>query len=161
LQTGQLAIQSAVLLTSRSPVACKQPGCFIAPTFFQRSQSKHGAVSSNRELLEKRCAYATIDAMILPKFSIRAMLIATAVFAVLSLVLAQAVRGEATTAIAFLLGIGSIAVAMGLYFWAFGVAWACAWLLRNVAGAGKAPVVGSPFADARPPKQIIAPVDPE
>lgn len=99
--------------------------------------------------------------MILPKFSIRAMLLATAVFAVLSLVLAQAVRGEAMAAIAFLVGAGSIVLAFGLYCWAFAAAWACAWLVRSVAGFGKAPRVGSPFANAGPPKQIITPVDPD
>jgi hypothetical protein len=99
--------------------------------------------------------------MILPKFSIRAMLIATAVFAVLSLVLAQAVRGEATAAIAFLIGASSIVVAFALYAWAFAAAWACSALLRSIGLIGKPVEVRSPFADAGLPKQIIAPVDPE
>lgn len=99
--------------------------------------------------------------MILPKFSIRAMLVATAAFAVLSLVLAQAVRGEATAAIAFLVGAGSIVLAFGFYCWTFAAAWACAWLVRAILETGRPPPVGSPFADAGPPKQIITPVDPE
>jgi len=98
--------------------------------------------------------------MILPKFSIRALLIATAVFAVLSLVLAQAVRGEAAAAIAFLMGAGSIAIAFGLYFWAFAAAWLCNATLRFLSGGTKT-VAGSPFADAGLPKQILPPVEPE
>ena len=98
--------------------------------------------------------------MLLPKFSIRAMLIATAAFAVLSLVLAQAVRGEAAAAVAFLIGVGSIVLAFGLYCWAFAAAWACGALLKSVSGGTQAKV-GSPFADAGPPKQIITPIDPD
>jgi len=102
----------------------------------------------------------TIVAMILPKFSIRTMLFGTAIFAVLSLVLAQAVRGEATAAIAFLIGISTIAVAFVLYFWAFAAAWLFNAAIRLLSG-GKKPTAGSPFADAGLPQQIVPPVEPE
>lgn len=99
--------------------------------------------------------------MLVPKFTIRGMLIATAVFAVFSLVLAQAVRGNAASAVGFTVAAASVVLAFGLYCWAFAAAWACSSLLRLMTGSGKGPPVRSPFADAGPPKQIIAPVDPD
>lgn len=99
--------------------------------------------------------------MLIPKFSLRTMLIATAVCAVLSLVLAQAVRGETKTAAAFLFGLGSIGLAFVLYFWTFAMAFLVAWLVRSISEPWKAPVVSSPFSDAGPPKQIITPAEPE
>ncbi len=99
--------------------------------------------------------------MLVPKFTIRGMLLATAAFAVLSLVLAQAVRGEAAAAVAFLVAAGSVTLAFGFYAWAFAAAWACSTLLRAITGADRTPPVSSPFADAGPPKQIITPVDPD
>lgn len=98
--------------------------------------------------------------MILPKFSLRTLLIGTAVCGVLSLVLAQAIRGEADAALAFLLAAGSVALAFALYAWAFAAAWGVAKLTRSLA-QGKQPVATSPFADAGPPKQIVTPVDPD
>ncbi len=106
-------------------------------------------------------AYETIEAMILPKFSLRTLLIATAVCGVLSLVLAQAVRGEAAIAIAFLVAAGSVVLAFGLYCWAFAAAWGVSWLSRSLGTRNKGQLVTSPFADAGPPKQIVTPVDPE
>jgi hypothetical protein len=112
-------------------------------------------------LLANAPAFERIDTMLIPKFSLRTLLIATAGVAVLSLILAQAVRGEATAAIAFVIALASVVIAFLFYVWTFAAAWMCHTVARLVMPGSKTPVVSSPFADARLPKQIVAPVDPE
>jgi hypothetical protein len=114
-----------------------------------------------RVLLANAQPFERIEAMLIPKFSLRTLLIATAGVAVLSLVLAQAVRGEATAAIAFVIALASVVIAFSFYVWTFAAAWMYHALAKVVMPGSKAPVVTSPFADARLPKQIVAPVDPE
>jgi hypothetical protein len=98
--------------------------------------------------------------MLIPRFSLRWMLLATAVVAGLSLVLAQAARGT-EWASGFLVAIGSVLLVFGLYGWTFGFAWVIAWAMRQIGLKFRPPVARSPFADAGPPRQIVTPIEPE
>lgn len=94
--------------------------------------------------------------MLIPRFSIRALLIATAVCAVFSLVIAGAVRGQpwaiATTA-------GAFSLAALLVF--HPVVYAIAALIAGVRKQSEPPPPGqSPFATAGPPRQILPPAPP-
>lgn len=94
--------------------------------------------------------------MLIPRFSLRALLIATAVCAVFSLVLAGAVRGQ-PWAIGMTAGLGSLVVVFLLHPLAFAVAS----VLASLRGQVTPPPVGtSPFASAGPPRQIIPPQPP-
>jgi hypothetical protein len=98
--------------------------------------------------------------MLIPRFSLRWMLLATAVVAGLSLVLSQAVRG-ADWATALLAALCAVLAVFALYGWTFGFAWVLAWVGRRLRAKYRPPVARSPFADAGPPRQIVAPVEPE
>ena len=96
--------------------------------------------------------------MLIPRFTIRALLLVMTVSGFLSLFLAAAVRGR-VWAIAASVGVASLLLAFLGYALAFGVAYvvaATAGLLRGI-GAGPA----TPFATAEPPPQILPPDEPE
>lgn len=95
--------------------------------------------------------------MLVPRFSLRWMLAATVVGAALAWIVSLAVRGS-LWAIAVSLAIGSVPAMFLLYAIVFVTAFFMARSLRR----NRARDVGStPFADAGPPPQLIAPRDPE
>ena len=94
--------------------------------------------------------------MLIPRFSLRALLIATAVCAVFSLVLAGAVRGQ-PWAIGMTAALGAFLAVMLLHPLAFGLALVASSLRVKVTPP---PAGTSPFASSGPPRQIIAPSPP-
>lgn len=94
--------------------------------------------------------------MLIPRFSLRALLIATAACAVFSLVIASAVRGQAW-AIGVTAGLAGLASMLFFHPLAFAVAA----VLSAVRRQSTPPPAGtSPFATAGPPRQIISPRPP-
>jgi hypothetical protein len=88
--------------------------------------------------------------MLLPQFSLRSILVATAVCGIVSLVGAAALRGApwAAAVIIAIAAVGAILVVHGLMFFVV-------WLLSLVTPGARSPVVGhSPFAQTT----VAAPV---
>jgi hypothetical protein len=94
--------------------------------------------------------------MLIPRFSLRALLIATAVCAVFSLVIAGAVRGQ-SWAIGVTAGFAALVAVMLLHPLAFGLALILSSLRVKVTPP---PAGASPFATSGPPRQIIPPAPP-
>lgn len=94
--------------------------------------------------------------MVIPRFSLRSLLIATAVCAVFSLVIAGAVRGQ-PWAIGMTAAFAALLAVMLLHPLAF----AFASVLASLRGQLNPPPPGaSPFATSGPPKQIVPPSPP-
>lgn len=95
--------------------------------------------------------------MLIPRYTIRWLLLATTVCGVFSAVLACAFRGQ-VWAMAVGLGVVSLAVAFLLYGVLFGGAYvvAACWGLLLPRPRGS-----DPFATAGPPPQILPPEEPE
>jgi uncharacterized membrane protein len=90
--------------------------------------------------------------MVLPRFSLRFLLLLTAVFAVASLVFAEAYQGRAW-AIAFTL---TMLAAAGLLVFHASVFW-IATGMRLLFGLIQSPEASSPFAVTPGVKQVVAP----
>lgn len=95
--------------------------------------------------------------MLIPRFTIRWLLGMMVVAGVISLVLAQAVRGDAW-AIGTVIGIQSLVLVFFAHACVFAVAWLFAQIRKGLQGEIKAT---SPFASAGPPAQLIPPTNPE
>ncbi|QDU25714.1 hypothetical protein ETAA8_07840 [Anatilimnocola aggregata] len=128
--------------------------------------------------------------MLIPRFTIKIMLIVTTVAAVISYVMAQALKGGFAGiflserfagrrmgpgnvqgsefaqsagepwAAALIFALGGI----GLIFVLFILFWAAAWILEQTFGhllRSPAPAGGNPFASAGPPRQVVPPTDPQ
>jgi hypothetical protein len=94
--------------------------------------------------------------MLIPRFSLRSLLIATAVCAVFSLVIAGAVRGQ-PWAVGMTAGFAALLAVMLLHPLAFGLAA----ILASLRVKAMPPPAGtSPFATSGPPRQIIPPSPP-
>ncbi len=96
--------------------------------------------------------------VLIPRFTIRGLLLLMTVSSFVSLILTFAVRGRAW-AIAVSAGIAGLLLALVGYAFVFGVAYVVAFtagLLRGNAGGPS-----TPFATAEPPPQIIPPDEPE
>ena len=94
--------------------------------------------------------------MLIPKFTIRWLLLLMSVCSVFFLVFNFAVRGQ-QWAIAISLAVAGMVVT----FLAYGVFFGLAYILASLFGAVRPrPPGGSPFA-AGPPPQILPPVEPE
>lgn len=96
--------------------------------------------------------------MLIPRFTIRGLLLLMTVSSFISLVLTFAVRGR-LWAIAVSVGIASLLLAFLSYAFVFGVAYAVATAANLLRGAAAGP--STPFATAEPPPQIIPPDEPE
>jgi hypothetical protein len=95
--------------------------------------------------------------MLIPRFTIRGLLILTTVCAVHAFVGGLAVRGHAW-ATAVCLAVGSVVVA----FLCYGAFFGLAYVIASVMGLFRIEMRGrSPFATAEPPPQIIPPEEPE
>ena len=94
--------------------------------------------------------------MLIPRFSIRWLLIVTAVFAAFFFLVSVAVRGE-PWAIAVSVALGSLALLVVIHAGFFLVAW----LIAEMIGLAWRPQQPeSPFATEKPPPQIVPPTDP-
>lgn len=98
--------------------------------------------------------------MLIPRFTLRWLLLLTTVCGGLSLVLSYALQGR-EWAIAFSLALGAIPLLLLLHALAFVGAWMFSQIYGSVAGMFATPQGASPFASAGPPKQIIPPAEPE
>jgi len=96
--------------------------------------------------------------VLIPRFTIRGLLLLMTVSGVLSLVLAYAVRGR-VWAIAASVGVASLLLAFLGYAFAFGVASVVAATAGLLRGTDAGPA--TPFATAEPPPQILPPDQPE
>lgn len=97
------------------------------------------------------------DEMLIPRFSIRLMLVLTTVFAVFFMVMSFAGRGS-NAAAAVVSGVLTIGIAFAVYALLFSAAYALARLVR-LTRPSEPP--SSPFAADRLPPQVIPPQDPE
>lgn len=94
--------------------------------------------------------------MIIPRFTIKTLLGLMVLAAFMSLILAQAVRGQ-SWAIGVCVGLVSLFVALAAHSLVFAIAWVLAQARRLLDTSPKA---RSPFASAGPPPQIIPPSAP-
>jgi hypothetical protein len=95
--------------------------------------------------------------MLIPRFTIRWLLMLTTVCAVFFAMVALALRGH-FWALGMSLGVGSLIFTFACYGGVFGVAY----VLASLAAASRRPPSGgTPFATAAPPPQIIPPEEPE
>jgi hypothetical protein len=91
--------------------------------------------------------------MLVPRFTIRWLLLLTTVSAVFFLVVTHAVRGDAW-AVAVSLAVANLMVAFLVYGAVFGTAWLVASAPRRAGGRS---ATGTPSATAELPLQIIPP----
>jgi hypothetical protein len=94
--------------------------------------------------------------MLIPRFTIKILLILTAVAAVLALVLREAAVGHQAWAIAVCTLLGSLAAVFLLFI----LFWSLAWIWDQTFGQAfrnQPPQGGNPFASAGPPRQLVPP----
>ena len=95
--------------------------------------------------------------MLIPRFSIRWMLVLTALFAVFFLAMSFAGSGSHAAA-AVVVSVFAVAITFGLYGLLFGLAYGLARIVRLTRPATQP---SSPFASDKLPPQVIPPHDPE
>lgn len=98
--------------------------------------------------------------MVIPRFTIKILLIVTAIAAVFALVLRAAVLNKEPWAIALCTTLAGVVVVFFLYI----LIWSAAWIWDQTLGQAfvpQAPLGGNPFASAGPPRQIIKPIEPQ
>ena len=98
--------------------------------------------------------------MLIPRFTLRWLLLLTTVCGGLSLVLSYAMQGR-EWAIAVSLALGAVPLLFLLHALAFAVAWGFAQVANAIGGMAYKPKGVSPFATAGPPRQILPPAEPE
>jgi hypothetical protein len=101
-------------------------------------------------MLASAALCATIDAMLIPRFTLRWLLGLTTLCAGVSLIISMAVRGDAW-AIGMVSGLAAAGVVATLFVFAFLVAWLLAQIERAVFGGGP-PEGVSPFASSKLPE---------
>jgi antibiotic biosynthesis monooxygenase (ABM) superfamily enzyme len=95
--------------------------------------------------------------MLIPRFTLRWLMLLITVISVFCVIVAQAFRGHA-----WALGISLAAASLMLAFLTYGVFFCLAASLAALWGLHRQDVgVASPFATVEPPPQIIPPEDPE
>jgi Na+-driven multidrug efflux pump len=95
--------------------------------------------------------------MLIPRFTIRTLLVLTTVCSVLAFVGGLAVRGQAW-ATAVSVAVGSLVLTLLCYGTFFGLAFVIASLHGALRAKSRG---GTPFATVEPPPQIIPPEEPE
>jgi hypothetical protein len=95
--------------------------------------------------------------MLIPKFSLRSLLLLMALVGAVSLVISMAVQGQAW-AIAVSAALAGLVATFALFVMFFLLAAPMALLVESLGGR---PVPASPFATQQPPPQIIPPQEPE
>jgi hypothetical protein len=107
--------------------------------------------------IEKKLPYAIIEAMLIPRFTIRWLLSLTTVAAVFSLVVHLALQGRA-----WAIAVSVTAASLALAFFLYAVFFAVAYLAASFQGLFRGrPTDGSPFATAEPPPQLVPPQEPD
>ena len=96
--------------------------------------------------------------VLIPRFTIRGLLLLMTASSFVSLILTFAVRGR-VWAIAVSVGIAGLLLAFVGYAFVFGVAYVVAFTAGLLRGTAAGP--STPFATAEPPPQIIPPDEPE
>ena len=104
-----------------------------------------------------RVAPARIQPMLIPRFTLRWLLGLMVAAGLVSLVLAQAVHGQAW-AVGVVIGLSSLALVFAAHAWVFVVAWLFAQIRKLLVGQPRAT---SPFATAGPPPQMVPPTTPD
>lgn len=95
--------------------------------------------------------------MLIPRFTLRWLMLLITVISVFCVIVAQAFRGHA-----WAMGVSLAVASLLLSFLIYGALFCLAYLLASVRGSARTPVgVASPFATVEPPPQIIPPEDPE
>ena len=95
--------------------------------------------------------------MLIPRFTLRWLMLLMAVSGVFFLIVAQAVRGQA-----WAMGVSLAGAGLLLSFLVYGALFGLAYLLASVLGLFRQPVpVSTPFATTQPPVQMVPPEDPE
>ncbi len=117
----------------------------------------HIFVANRSTPLSSTVPSGTIRSMLIPRLTIRGILIAMIGFGFLSVVLADAVRGR-PWAMAFTAALLMVVVLAFL----FAALFLCSLLLVQLVGVWRSSSVrtGSPFASAGPPPQVIPPEEP-
>jgi hypothetical protein len=97
--------------------------------------------------------------MVIPRFTIKILLIVTAVAAVFALVLRAAVLNNEPWAIGLCTTLAGVVVVFFLYI----LCWSAAWIWDQTLGQAFVPPPQgrNPFASAGPPRQIIKPTEPQ
>jgi len=98
--------------------------------------------------------------MIIPRFTIKILLIVTAIAAVVALVLRSAIVANQPWAIAVCTLLAGVTLVFGLFV----LFWGLAWLWDQSLGQAfrpPLPMGGNPFASAGPPRQIVPPTEPQ
>lgn len=100
--------------------------------------------------------YAKIIAMLIPRFTIRWLLLLTTICAVIFLIVGFAVRGEY-----WAIAISTSVVSLAFAFFLFGLFFVVAFVLASLFGIVKRaqPAGGTPFATSEPPPQVIPPIE--
>jgi hypothetical protein len=110
-----------------------------------------------RSRIEKTWACARIEAMLIPRFTIRWLLSLTTVAAVFSLVVHLALQGRA-----WAISVSVTVAGLALAFFLYGVFFAVAYLAASFQGLFRGrPMDESPFATAEPPPQLVPPQQPD
>ncbi|MHB0960947.1 MAG: hypothetical protein ACYC0X_33725 [Pirellulaceae bacterium] len=95
--------------------------------------------------------------MLIPRFTLRRLLLLMTASGVFFLIVAQAVDGHA-----WAIGVSLAGASLLLSFLVYGILFVLAYLLATILGWIRSPVaVSTPFATLEPPPQIIPPEDPE
>lgn len=98
--------------------------------------------------------------MLIPRFTIKNLLILTAIAAVLALVIREATVGRQAWAIALCVLIDSVCAIFVLFVFF----WLLAWIWDQTLGQAfrqQPPQGGNPFASAGPPRQLVPPQEPQ
>lgn len=94
--------------------------------------------------------------MLIPRFTIRWLLLLTTICAVVFFIVGFAVRGES-----WAIAISTSVVSLAFAFFLYGLFFVAAFILATLFGIAKRsqPVGGTPFATAEPPPQVIPPME--
>jgi multisubunit Na+/H+ antiporter MnhE subunit len=97
--------------------------------------------------------------MLIPRFSLKVLLIGTVLAAVVAYVLREAVVQTEPWAIALCMTLLVVALVFAFYI----LLWMIAWVWEQVGGKllrRRPPTAGNPFASAGPPRQVVSPSEP-
>lgn len=96
--------------------------------------------------------------MLIPRFTLRWLLVLTTICGGLSLVLSYAMQGH-EWAIAISVMLAAVPLLFLLHAFAFTAAWGFSQVANALTGMAYKPKGVSPFATAGPPKQIVPPAE--
>lgn len=95
--------------------------------------------------------------MLIPRYTLRRLLLLMTCISVFCVIVAQAVGGKA-----WAISVSLAAASLLMCFLVYGVLFGVAYLLASMLGVTRRSAnVGTPFATAEPPLQMVPPEDPE